>query len=243
MRARGLRSPWAGTVVTIDLRLPTGPLTTSTTRLPPLPPLPAHTPPPAPGPAPKRPGGRTARWAERIRRRPLGPACLRRSERVSRLRGSACSARLAPPACRRARSSRGRHAPERAGTAPSCRRPAGLPGPSCCARPAPCSCATPMRRGRLLALGKFNRLISSRPPLRNTCAGSAPPGPKNPCPPLEKRPPQPRIFSKELFPNLAGISSGEIAALFERFDERTPRAHATRRPQGGAAGGGGRARP
>ena len=26
---------------------------------------------------------------------------------------------------------------------------------------------------------------------------------------------------KELFPNLAGISSGEIAALFERFDERT----------------------
>ena len=24
---------------------------------------------------------------------------------------------------------------------------------------------------------------------------------------------------KELFPNLAGISSGEIAALFERFDE------------------------
>jgi hypothetical protein len=42
MRARGLRSPWAGTVVMIDLRLPTGPLTTSTTRLPPLPPLPAR---------------------------------------------------------------------------------------------------------------------------------------------------------------------------------------------------------
>ena len=35
----------------IDLRLPTGLLTTSTTRLPPFPPLPAH-PPPALSPAP-----------------------------------------------------------------------------------------------------------------------------------------------------------------------------------------------
>ena len=41
---------WAGTVVMMDLRLPTRPPpTTSTTRLPP--PLPAHTPPPALSPA------------------------------------------------------------------------------------------------------------------------------------------------------------------------------------------------
>ena len=85
---------------------------------PPFPPS-LPTPLPALSPAPNRPGGRTARWAER-RRRPLGPACLRRSERISRLRGSACPARLAPPACRRARSSRGRHALGCAGTAPSC---------------------------------------------------------------------------------------------------------------------------
>ena len=111
---------------------------------PPSPPS-LPTPPPALSPAPNRPGGRTARWAER-RRRPLGPACLRRSERISCLRGSACPARLAPPACRRARSSRGRHALGCAGTAPSCHRPAGPLGPSCCARPAPCSCATPMRQ-------------------------------------------------------------------------------------------------
>ena len=38
---------------------------------------------------------------------------------------------------------------------------------------------------------------------------------------------------KELFPNLAGISSGEIAALFERFDERT-RDDAARRLRGPA---------
>ena len=44
MRARGLRPPWAGTVVMIDLRLPTGPLTTSTTRL--SPPSPPPCPPP-----------------------------------------------------------------------------------------------------------------------------------------------------------------------------------------------------
>jgi hypothetical protein len=38
-------------------------------------------------------------------------------------RGCACPAPLAPPACRRARSFRGRHALECAGTAPSCHRP------------------------------------------------------------------------------------------------------------------------
>jgi hypothetical protein len=50
-----------GRTCPIDLRLPTGPLTTSTTRLPPFPPLPAHSP-SALSPAPNRPGGRTARW-------------------------------------------------------------------------------------------------------------------------------------------------------------------------------------
>jgi len=62
MRARGLRSPWAGTVVMIDLRLPTGPLTTSTTRLSPPSPPPCPPPLPALSPAPNRPGGRTARF-------------------------------------------------------------------------------------------------------------------------------------------------------------------------------------
>jgi len=126
----------------IDLRLPTGSPTTSTTRLPLSLPLPAH-PPPALSPAPNPPGGRPVRRAE-LRRRPRGPALLRRSERRSCRRGCACPApALAPPACRRARSFRGRHALGRAGTAPSCHRPVGPPGLSCCARPAPCSCATP----------------------------------------------------------------------------------------------------
>ena len=45
---RGLGSPWAGTIAMIDLRLPTGSPTTSTTRLPPLPsPPPCLPPPPA----------------------------------------------------------------------------------------------------------------------------------------------------------------------------------------------------
>ena len=49
--ARGLRSPWAGTVATIDLRLFMGSPTTSTTRLPPLP-----SPPPCPPPPPAQSG-------------------------------------------------------------------------------------------------------------------------------------------------------------------------------------------
>ena len=56
----------------IDLRLPTGSPTTSTTRLPPSAPLPAL-PPPALSQAPNPPGGRPARRAER-RRLPRGPA-------------------------------------------------------------------------------------------------------------------------------------------------------------------------
>jgi hypothetical protein len=78
---------------------------------PPSPPFSAHPPP--------------ARWAERKRRAPAcGLARLRRA-RISCRRGCACPAPLAPPACRRARSFRGRHALERAETAPSCHRPAG----------------------------------------------------------------------------------------------------------------------
>jgi len=103
MRARGLRPPWAETVVMIDLRLPTGrPLTTSTMRLPLFPPLPAY-PPPALSPAPNPPGGRTARWAER-RRRPRGFARLRRPERISCRRGSACPACASRAASLSARS-------------------------------------------------------------------------------------------------------------------------------------------
>ena len=83
------------------------PTSPSPTRLPPSPrPLPAL-PPPALSPAPNPPGGRPARRAER-RRRSRGPARLRRSERRSCRRGCACPAPLAPPACRRARSFRGR---------------------------------------------------------------------------------------------------------------------------------------
>ena len=128
---------------------------------PPSPPLPAH-PPPALSPAPNPPGGRPARWAER-RRRPRGPARLRRSDCISCRRGCACPAPLAPPACRRARSFRGRHALECAGTAPSCHRPAGPPGLSSC-RPAPCSCATPMRQSwcadRDLRVGENEHLLT-----------------------------------------------------------------------------------
>jgi hypothetical protein len=104
-----VRSPWAGTVAMIDLRLPTGSPTTSTTRLPPTPP-----PPPRP---PLRPSVRhrihreVARPARRsVDAAPVGrgPARPRRSERRFCRRGCACPAPLAPPACRRARSFRGR---------------------------------------------------------------------------------------------------------------------------------------
>ena len=75
---------------------------------PPFPPsLPTH--PPALSPAPNPPGGRPARRAERRRRsRGSAPARPRRSERRFCRRGCACPAPLAPPACRRARSFRGR---------------------------------------------------------------------------------------------------------------------------------------
>ena len=137
---------------------------------PPSPPLPAH-PPPALSPAPNPPGGRPARRAER-RRRSRGPALLRRSERRSCRRGSACPASPAPPACRRARSFRGRHALGRAGTAPSCHRPAGPLGLSCCARPAPCSCATPMRQSWCFT--KFTDSGPAAPPGRLVGRGLVP---------------------------------------------------------------------
>ena len=112
-------SPYAGTVAMIVCVCP---------RAPPPAPQPRVFPPPLPSlPSPLRPSvrhrihreGRPARRAER-RRRSRGPALLRRSERRFCRRGSACPAPLAPPACRRARSFRGRHALGRAGTAPTC---------------------------------------------------------------------------------------------------------------------------
>jgi hypothetical protein len=95
-----------GTVAMIDLRLPTGSPTTSTTRLPPsalLPPFP----PSGPQSAPNPPGGRPARRAER-RRRTRGRWAVAPPASVSRNVDAAAAAAhavpLAPPACRRAQT-------------------------------------------------------------------------------------------------------------------------------------------
>jgi hypothetical protein len=178
---RGRRG--AGTVVLTHLRLPTGSLTTSTTRLPPLPllsPL-SPSPPLALSPAPNPPGGHPARRGWSVDAAPVSPPPhLRRGRNVdrcvSRLRMPSCahcvtcaanlSARsfMPWPAC--ARTCRKRT------VVPSARRAARAR--ACCARPAPCSCATPMRqswcRSRSASTSSPGRASSRAPQLVADCA-------------------------------------------------------------------------